>query len=119
MAFGDSSHDHGGNVSAQIAYAQREDRPTKRWTYDGWYYNVTQHITVPGSAKTVELETLLFDSVIGLGNSDVWNVSHLGRTRAARPPPQRGFLCRSPNMLRWGSLIPSCINRRTTARSRS
>lgn len=64
------NHDHGGNVSAQIAYATRTDRPTDRWTYDGWYYNVTQHITVPGG-KTVELETLLFDSVIGLGNSDV------------------------------------------------
>jgi hypothetical protein len=61
--------DHGGNVSAQIAYATRTDRPTDRWIYDAWYYNVTQHITIPGG-KTVELETLLFDSVIGLGNSD-------------------------------------------------
>jgi hypothetical protein len=63
------NHDHGGNVSAQIAYATRTDRPTDRWTYDAWYYNVTQHIEIPGG-KTVELETLLFDSVIGLGNSD-------------------------------------------------
>eukprot|EP01045_Picozoa_sp_COSAG04_P002798 COSAG04_NODE_107_length_25959_cov_6.617865_3_plen_369_part_00 len=66
------NHDHGGNVSAQIAYAKRTDRPTNRWVYDGWYYNVTQHLAVPGAKKTVELETLLFDSVIGLGNSDVW-----------------------------------------------
>lgn len=62
------NHDHGGNVSAQIAYGSDGLHKT-RWVYPDWYYNVTQSVPV-GSGKTAELEILFFDSVIGLGNSD-------------------------------------------------
>lgn len=64
------NHDHGGNVSAQIAYGSDGLHKT-RWVYPDWYYNVTETLTIPGGKKTVEFEVLLFDSVIGLGNSDV------------------------------------------------
>ena len=63
------NHDHGGNVSAQIAYGSNGLHKT-RWVYPDWYYNVTQTVQIPGG-KTATLEVLLFDSVIGLGNSDV------------------------------------------------
>jgi tartrate-resistant acid phosphatase type 5 len=63
------NHDHGGNVSAQIAYGSDGLHKT-RWVYPDWYYNVTETLPIPGG-KTVEFEVLLFDSVIGLGNSDV------------------------------------------------
>ena len=63
------NHDHGGNVSAQIAYGSDGLHKT-RWVYPDWYYNVTETVQIPGG-KTATLEVLLFDSVIGLGNSDV------------------------------------------------
>eukprot|EP00038_Savillea_parva_P008042 m.174280 g.174280 ORF g.174280 m.174280 type:complete len:460 (-) comp13812_c0_seq1:274-1653(-) len=59
------NHDHLGNVSAQIAYAYTHKT---RWTYPDWYYGIEKTISVGG--ETVTLEILLFDSVIGLGNSD-------------------------------------------------
>jgi tartrate-resistant acid phosphatase type 5 len=65
------NHDHGGNVSAQIAYGSDGLHHT-RWVYPDWYYNVTQVVPVGSGGKTAELEILLFDSVIGLGNSDVY-----------------------------------------------
>ena len=65
------NHDWGGNVSAQIAYGSHRTR----WVYPDFYYNVTQTVPVDSGGdsggKTAELEILLFDSVIALGNSDV------------------------------------------------
>ena len=58
------NHDHGGNVSAQIAYTKVS--PTQRWKYPDWWYG--EKFTVPGTETTVEV--LLFDTVIGLGNTD-------------------------------------------------
>jgi len=56
------NHDHGGNVSAQLCYSD----DSKRWKYPSWWYSKTFNIS--GSNKVFEM--LLFDSVIGLGNSD-------------------------------------------------
>lgn len=56
------NHDHGGNVTAQIAYTA----DSKRWEYpDQWY---SQKFDVTGTDKKFEM--LLFDTVIGLGNTD-------------------------------------------------
>ena len=60
------NHDHGGNVTAQLAYAANHKT---RWNYPDWWYNVTEHVEVGG--KQIEFEVLLFDTVLGLGNSDV------------------------------------------------
>ena len=56
------NHDHLGNVSAQIAYTQ----VSKRWKFPDFYYG--NKFTVPGTTTTIEI--LLFDTVIGLGNTD-------------------------------------------------
>ena len=76
------NHDHGGNVSAQIAYSQNaQNLPcsaspggaggSRRWRFPNWYYNVTEHFVIGG--KPVELEVLLFDSVVMVGNTDTYH----------------------------------------------
>jgi len=65
------NHDHLGNVSAQIAYTSNPQNAGGRWRFPYWYHNVTQHFEVGG--KMVELEVLLFDSVIMVGNTDQVN----------------------------------------------
>ena len=52
------NHDHGGNVSAQIAYTNDQ----KRWIYPDWYYGFEKSFMDGG--KTVTMEFLLFDTVI-------------------------------------------------------
>jgi len=60
------NHDHLGNVSAQLAYSRNH---ATRFTFPAYWYNVTQKFEVGG--KTIELEILLIDTVIMVGNSDV------------------------------------------------
>ena len=61
------NHDHDGNVSAEIEYSTNPQNAGGRWKFPYWYHNVTQTFEVGG--KTVELEVLLFDSVIMTGNT--------------------------------------------------
>ena len=63
------NHDHFGNVTAQIEYTNHPQNAGGRWQFPYWYYNVTRRFEVGG--KEVELEVLLFDSVVMLGNTDV------------------------------------------------
>ena len=67
------NHDHYGNVTAQIAYTG----DSKRWVFPDYYYNKV--FPIPGTdGKTLEL--VLFDTVIGVGNTD-----H-NRRRFLQPP---------------------------------
>ena len=67
------NHDHLGNVSAQIAYTG----DSERWVFPEYYYNKV--FKIPGTdGKTLEL--ILFDTVIGVGNTD-----H-NRRRFLQPP---------------------------------
>jgi hypothetical protein len=74
------SHDHGGNVSAQIAYTRNAQNkplsgaglPSTRWNFPNYWHNVTERFTV-GGGKSVELEVLLFDSVLMVGNTDIYD----------------------------------------------
>lgn len=56
------NHDHGGNVTAQIAYSQR----STRWTYPSSWYSFKRELG--GGAS---LEVVMLDSVELAGNSDV------------------------------------------------
>jgi tartrate-resistant acid phosphatase type 5 len=56
------NHDHGGNVSAQIAYTQRSNR----WKYPASWYNFKTDLG--GGAS---LEIVMIDTVELAGNSDV------------------------------------------------
>jgi len=62
------NHDHMGNVSAQRAYS---DNYKTRFSFPDYWYNVTQHVQIGG--RSIELEYLLFDSVLMAGNSDHLN----------------------------------------------
>jgi hypothetical protein len=62
------NHDHNGNVTAQIHYTNNSQNVGGRWKFPYWYHNVTKHFMVGG--KSVELEVLLFDSVVMVGNFD-------------------------------------------------
>ena len=78
VVFCGCKHDHAGNVTAQIAYTTNAQNillprgrglPAKRWNFPDYFYNVTQHVEIPGAGgKMVELELLLFDSCIMAGN---------------------------------------------------
>ena len=61
------NHDHAGNVSAQIAYTNHEQNKHGRWQFPHYWHNTTQVFEVQG--RRVELETLLFDSVVMCGSS--------------------------------------------------
>jgi len=63
------NHDHNGNVTAQMQYTDHPQNVGGRWQFPNWYHNVTRRFEVGGA--TVELEVLLFDSVVMLGNTDV------------------------------------------------
>ena len=56
------NHDHGGNVTAQIAYTNR----SARWNYPDSWFNVVEDL---GGGKTLEI--VMIDTVILAGNSDV------------------------------------------------
>ena len=89
-------HDHGGNVTAEIGYTTNPQnlklsgpgQPPTRWTMPAHWHNVTQHFEVGG--KQVELEVLLFDSCVMVGNSDVVNedgsVTELKLSELPGPP---------------------------------
>eukprot|EP00937_MAST-01D_sp_MAST-1D-sp2_P001000 g1000.t1 len=65
------NHDWHGNVTAQLAYTNNSQ--TQRWRMPHYWHNVTQTVRVggPGAQRSVQIETLLFDSVIMCGDSDV------------------------------------------------
>jgi hypothetical protein len=65
------NHDHGGNVTAQMHYTNNTQNLGGRWKFPYWYHNVTKHFEVGG--KSVELEVLLFDSVVMMGSTDTIN----------------------------------------------
>jgi hypothetical protein len=52
------NHDHGGNVSAQIAYTQDQ----KRWVYPDWFYGFEKSFTDGG--KNVTMDFLMIDTVL-------------------------------------------------------
>lgn len=54
------NHDHGGNVSAQIAYTNDQ----KRWIYPDWYYGFEKSFTDAETNAEVTMEFLMFDTVI-------------------------------------------------------
>jgi len=54
------NHDHGGNVSAQIAYTQLQ----KRWVYPDWYYGFAKSFTDPETNAEVTMDFLMFDTVL-------------------------------------------------------
>lgn len=56
------NHDHGGNVSAQIAYTEK----STRWKYPEPWYSFTEDL---GDGAT--LQVVMIDTVILSGNSDV------------------------------------------------
>jgi tartrate-resistant acid phosphatase type 5 len=58
------NHDHGGNVTAQIAYTQKSNR----WTYPASWYTFSRDL---GGGAT--LQVVMIDTVILSGNSDVRN----------------------------------------------
>lgn len=59
------NHDHGGNVTAQIAYTQ----VSKRWRFPNYYYKITETFTdETGATKTLDL--VFIDTVLLAGNTD-------------------------------------------------
>jgi hypothetical protein len=58
------NHDHGGNVSAQIAYTNDQSR----WVYPDWYYGFEKAFEDGG--KNVTMEFLMFDTVIAAAAAD-------------------------------------------------
>ena len=54
------NHDHGGNVSAQIAYTHDQTR----WVYPDWYYGFEKSFTDGETNAEVTMEFLMFDTVI-------------------------------------------------------
>lgn len=59
------NHDHGGNVTAQIAYTQI----SKRWKFPDFYYLIQQKFTDDsGAPKTLDL--VFIDTVLLAGNTD-------------------------------------------------
>jgi len=81
------NHDHLGNVTAQIAYSQ--SRAT-RYRFPSYWHNVTQRVKL--GDKTVELEFLLYDTVIMAGNADVLlengTVKELKMSELTGPAPE-------------------------------
>jgi hypothetical protein len=64
------NHDHYGNVTAQLAYADI----SSRWRFDSLYYSFTE--TIPASSAgdvDTTLEVVMIDTVVLSGNSDVVN----------------------------------------------
>ena len=60
------NHDHGGNVSAQIAYT----RDQKRWVYPDWYYGFNKSFADGETDAEVTMEFLMFDTVIADSTED-------------------------------------------------
>jgi hypothetical protein len=66
-------------VTAEIGYTTNDqnlklsgpNQPPTRWTMPAHWHNITQHFEVGG--KQLELEVLLFDSCVMVGNTDVYN----------------------------------------------
>merc|ERR1712070_837285 len=58
------NHDHKGNVTAQIAYTG----DSKRWEFPDYYYS--KKFNISGTPGPMTFEMILFDSVIGVGNTD-------------------------------------------------
>ena len=54
------NHDHGGNVSAQIAYTDVQ----ARWKYPDWFYSFSTHFKDAETNGEVTVEFLMIDTVI-------------------------------------------------------
>eukprot|EP01047_Picozoa_sp_COSAG01_P006409 COSAG01_NODE_231_length_21019_cov_104.980501_18_plen_321_part_00 len=54
------NHDHGGNVSAQIAYTADQTR----WKYPDWFYSFNKSFVDPATSKTVTVDFFMIDTVI-------------------------------------------------------
>jgi len=59
------NHDHGGNVTAQVAYTQ----DSKRWTYPDFWYDVTESFTT-AEGQIVSTQIVQIDTVTISGMSD-------------------------------------------------
>lgn len=68
------NHDHGGNVSAQIAYS----KVSSRWKYPDWYYTFTENFTDPVAGKSVTVQFIMIDTVIGASGDGVYGEEQLG-----------------------------------------
>ncbi len=62
------NHDHLGNVTAQMAYSNNAQNRNFRWHFPYYWHNVTTRFIDAASHREVEVEVLLYDSVVMQGN---------------------------------------------------
>jgi hypothetical protein len=60
------NHDHGGNVTAQVAYSQH----SARWRMPGLWYSFSQHFEAESTSRTITVDFVMIDTVTLSGNTD-------------------------------------------------